>query len=247
MNEHSAQTVAANMTLIVVTLLAANLIIVVPTWKRFLDFLEHTPAESRRASFQVSAILIGPPVLATLAGYFSLLISSDAWFHYLPDVYILMMFALTLPIILYLLPRWMIRELRFAMLMSIRARRFGIASPFGRFVITIFLLILGRRLGRGIRRWKEPKSKNQVDPSKGAGTIGALGCFLLTIMLGLFVAITAIEVAIGVNIGGQSQREDFEFARAMIISLPVTFACGLGCLGMSYFAELQERLPGSKA
>ena len=66
MNEHSAQTVAANMTLIVVTLLAATLIVVVPTWKRFLFFLEHTPAESRRTALQFSAVLIGLPVLARI-------------------------------------------------------------------------------------------------------------------------------------------------------------------------------------
>ena len=54
-----------------------------------------------------------------------------------------------------------------------------------------------------------------------------------------------IEVAIGVNIGGKSQQEDFEFARAMIISMLTTFAYGLACLGISYYAELQERIPGS--
>ena len=83
------------MTLIVVTLLAATLIVVVPTWKRLLAFLEHTPLESRRVSFQVSAVFIGPSVLATLASYFSLLISPDTRFHYVPDVFVLMVFALT--------------------------------------------------------------------------------------------------------------------------------------------------------
>ena len=137
MNEHSAQTVATNMTLVVVTLLAATLIVVVPTWKRSLVFLEHTPAESRRAVLQFSALLIGPPVLITLAGYISLLISAETWFHYLPDVLILMMFALILPVFSFLIPRWMFRELRLTTLMSVKARRVGSASPLGRSLITV--------------------------------------------------------------------------------------------------------------
>ena len=213
----SAQTISANMTLIVVTLLAATLIVVVPTWKRFLEFLDDAPAEHRRASFQVGALFISPPALAAFAAYLSLLISSEAWFYYLPDVFILIMVALTLPIILYLIPRSIIRELRFAVSMSIRARNCSIGSPLGRFVIAIFLLTLGRRVWRGMMRGKPPKRKSQMDPSKGAGVIGALGCFVLTIVLGLFVAMAAIEVAIGVEIGGQPPQDNFEFARAMII------------------------------
>lgn len=246
MNEHSAQTVAANMTLIVVTLLAATLIVVVPTWKRFLSFLEETPVEARRVSFRISAVFVGPPLVAILAGYFSLLISPDAWFHYVPDVFILMVFALTLPIILYVFPRWVVSELRSATSISDRARRLGIFSSTRRLMVTTFLLILGRRLWHGVRRRKQP-GKDQMDPSKGAGAIGALGCFILTIVLGLFVAMAAIQVAIGVNIGGQSQREDFEFARAMIIAMPTTFAYGLACLGISYSVDLrrdsQDRKP----
>ena len=94
LNELSVQAVATNMTLVVVTLFAATLIVVVPAWKRFLVFLDHTPVESRRAVLQFSAVLIGPPVLTTLAAYISLLISSDSWSYYLPDVLVLMMLAL---------------------------------------------------------------------------------------------------------------------------------------------------------
>ena len=38
MSVHSAQTIAANMTLIVVALLAVTLVVVVPTWKRFQEY-----------------------------------------------------------------------------------------------------------------------------------------------------------------------------------------------------------------
>ena len=247
MNEHSAQTVATNMTLMVVTLLAATLIVVVPAWKRFLNFLDHTPSESRRAILQFSAVLIGPPVLSALAAYFSLLVSSEFWFYYLPDVFVLMVLALSLPVFLFLIPRWLLRELRLTMLISMRSCRIGGTSLLGRFLITMFLLTLGRRVWRGIRHIKTARKGNQRDPSKEAGAVGALGCFVLTILLGLFVAMAAIKVAIGVNIGGQSQQEDFEFARAMIISMLTTFSYGLACLGISYYAELRERTPGSKA
>ena len=234
------------MTLIVVTLLAATLIVVVPTWKRFLTFLENTPSESRRAILQFSALLIVPPVLAVLAAYFSLLVSSEYWFQYLPDVFVLMVLALMLPVFLFLIPRWLLREFRFTTLMSMRARRIGLTSPLGRFLIALFLLLLGRRVWRGIRRNRTTRNRKQKDPSKEAGAIGALGCFVLTIVLGLFVAMAAIKVAVGVNIGGDSQQEDFEFARAMIISMLTTFAYGLACLGISYYAELQERIPVRK-
>ena len=88
--------------------------------------------------------------------------------------------------------------------------------------------------------------RRQPDLSKEIGTLAALSCFAETIFLCLLITMAAIPVAIGVDLGGQPQEENFEFARAMIVVMPSIFACGLGCLALSYFGGLGQRLPGSK-
>lgn len=234
------------MTLIVVALLAAALIIVIPTWKRFLTYLELTPAESWRLVMISSAFCVGPPVLIIVASWISLMIASETWYYRYPDVLILMMLALTLPVYFYIIPRGIFRELRNAKVMTTRIRRTGKSLGMRQFVITIYVSILARRTWNVIRWKKKRKVKKQPDLSKEVGAISALICFLLTIWLSLFVIIAAIQVAVGVNIGGASQRDDFEFARAMIIAMPITFACGIGYLGLSYSVELSEKMADLK-
>ena len=244
MSVNSAQTIAANMTLIVVAILAATLIVMVPTWKRFLVYWNQTPPKPWRRIMLGSGFLMAPPVLLIVAAIISLWISNDTWHYEFRYVVILMLLALSLPVYFYVIPRWLLRELRYTKTMSTRAYRVGSAPSLGS--VGIYFFVLFRRSWRGLGHRGDFKSKYGRDLSKEIGTLAALGCFIETIVLSLAITMTAIPIAIGVDLGGQPQEENFEFARAMIVVMPITFACGLGCLGLSYFAELGLRAPGSK-
>ena len=246
MSVHSTQTIAANMTLIVVALLAATLIVMVPTWRRFLDYWSHSPPKPWRKIMSGSGFLMLPPVLLIVAGIISLWISTDTWYYEFRYVLILMMLTLSLPIYFYVLPRWLLRELLYTKTMSKRAHKSGCVAPFGLVGMCIFVLIRRSRCGLGRRGVARTRTRRQPDFSKEIGTLAAMGCLAETILLSLAITMAAIPVAIGVDLGGQRQEENFEFARAMIVVMPSTFACGLGYLGLSYFAELGQGLPGSK-
>lgn len=244
MSVHSAQTIAANMTLIVVAILAATLIVMVPTWKRLMGYWNHTPPKPWRRIMLGSSFLVGPPMLLVLAGIISLWISTDTWYYEFRYVLILMLLALSLPIYFYVVPRWLLRELSYTKAMSTRAYRFGCAPSLG--PVGIYFYVLFRRLWRGLRRRGGASRKERPDLAQEIGTLSALGCFAQTIVLSLAITMAAIPSAIGVDIGGQPREENFEFARAMILVMPILLACGLGCLGHSYFEELRQGVPGSK-
>ena len=244
MNVHPAQTIAANMTLIVVTILAATLIVMVPTWKRFLVYWNHTSPKPWRRIMLGSGILVAPPMLLLLAGLISLWISTDTWHYEFRYVVILIILALSLPVYFYLIPRWLLRELSYVRSVSARASGFGSAQPFGS--VGIYFFVLFRRSWRGLRHRGGAKNRNTPNLSKEIGVLAALACFLETVLLALLIVMAAIPIAIGVDLGGQPPEEGFEFARAMMIVMPAVFACGLGCLGLSYFAELERRVPGSQ-
>ena len=146
MSVHPAQTIAANMTLIVVAILAATLIVVVPTWKRFLAYWSHTPPKPWRKIMSGSGFLMVPPMLFVAAGIVSLWISTDTWYYEFRYVLILMILALLLPIYFYLIPRWLLRELRYTKAMSTRAHKFGCPPSLGSMGTYIFVLF--RRLWR---------------------------------------------------------------------------------------------------
>ena len=244
MSVHPAQTIAANMTLIVVAILAATLIVMVPTWRRFLDYWSQSPPKPWRRIMSGSGLLMLPSVLLIAAGIVSVWISVDTWYYEFRYVLILMMLALALPIYFYVIPRWLLREFRYTKTMSKRAHSFGCVTPLGS--VGTFIFVLFRRSRRGLGRRGGAKMRRQPDLSKEIGTLAALGCFAETIFLCLLITMAAIPVATGVDLGGQPQEENFEFARAMIVVMPSIFACGLGCLALSYFGELGQRLPGSK-
>ena len=243
MSVHSAQTIAANMTLIVVALLAVTLIVIVPTWKRFLAYWNETPPKPWRRIFLGSILLVGWPVLFLFAALISLWISTDTWYLEFRYVLILMLLALSLPIYFYIIPRWLFRELSRTKNISARLHNVGhvLSLGFG----GIYFSVLFRRLWRGLRHPKS-SSRRRPDISKEIGTLAALACFLETIVLTLAITMAAVPIAIGVDIGGQPQEENFEFARAMIIVMPITLACGLGCLALSYFEEFRQRVAASK-
>ena len=232
------------MTLIVVAILAATLIVMAPTWKRFLGYWNHTPPMPWRRIILGSGFLMVPPVVLIFAAIISLWISTETWHYEFRYVVILMFLALSLPVYLYVIPRWLLRELRYTKTMSTRAYRFGSPKSLG--PVGTYFFVLFRRSWRGLRHPRGVKSKDRRDLSKEIGTLAALGCFGETIVLSLAITMTAVPIAIGIDLGGQPQEENFEFARAMIVVMPITFACGLGCLGLSYFAELGRGAPGSK-
>ena len=244
MNIHSAQTIAANITLIVVAMLAATLIVLVPTWKRFLVYWNQRSRKPWRSIMLYSGFLVALPMLLFLAVLISLLISTDTWNYELSYVGPLMILALLLPVCFYLIPRWVLRELSYNRTVSARVYRFGSFPPFGS--AGVYFVILLRRSWRGLTRRGTAKNKHGPDLSKEIGALAALACFLLTIFLNLLIVIAAIPIAIGVDLGGQPPEENFEFARAMMIVMPTVFACGLSCLGLSYFAELERQAPGPK-
>ena len=244
MSAESAQTIAANMILIVVAILAATLIVMVPTWKRFLCYWNHRPPKPWRRIMLGSAFLVAPPVLLIFAGIISLWISTDTWHYEFRYVVILMTLALSLPVYFYVIPRWLFRQLSYTKTMSARAYRVGSAPPFGS--VGIYFFVLFHRSWRGIRRRGGAKNRHSPDLSREIGALAALGCFVQTIVLTLLITMAAIPVAIGVDLGGQPPEENFEFARAMMIVMPIVFASGLGYLALSYFAELDKGVRGSK-
>lgn len=244
MSVHSAQTIAANMTLIVVAILAATLIVLVPTWKRFRGYWDQEPKKPWRRIMLGSGLLVTPPMLLLLAGIISLWISTDNWQYEFRYVVILLILALSLPVYFYLIPRWMLRKLSYIRSVSTRASGFGSALPFG--FVRIYFFILFRRAWRGLEFRGVTKSPNTPDFSKEIGVLAALACFLETTLLSLLISMAAIPVAIGVNLGGQPPEENFEFARAMMIVMPTVFACGLSCLGFSYFTELEHQASVSR-
>ena len=244
MSVHSAQTIAANITLIVVALLAATLIVLIPTWKRFMVYWNTTPPKPWRRIMLGSGLLVTPPMLLLLAGLISLWISTDTWHYEFRYVVILIILALSLPVYFYLIPRWLLRELSYIWTVSARASRFGTVVPFG--AVGVYFFLLCRRSWRGLRHPGGAKSRNTPNLSKEIGVLAALACFLETIFLTLLIVMAAIPIAIGVDLGGQPPEENFEFARAMMIVMPTVFACGLGCLGLSYFAELESRVPDAE-
>ena len=232
------------MTLIVVTILAATLIVMVPTWNRFLRYWNHVPPKPWRRIMLGSGFLVAPPLLLIFAGIISLWISTDTWHYEFRYVVILMILALSLPVYFYVIPRWFFRELSYTKTMSARAHRLGSAPPFGS--IGIYFFVLSHRSWRGIRRRGGAKNRRGPDLSREIGALAALGCFVGTMFLALLITMAAIPIAIGVDLGGQPPEENFEFARAMMIVMPTVFASGLGCLGLSYFAELEQGMRGSK-
>ena len=244
MSVHPAQTIAADMTLIVVAILAATLIVIVPTWKRFIGYWNDKSPRPWRRIMLGSSFLAAPPVLLILAGLVSLWISTDTWHYKFRYVVILMILGLSLPVYFYVIPRWFFREMIYTWAISAKAYRFGSALPFGS--VRIYIFVLFRRSWRGLRRRGGSKNRNAPNLSKEIGALAALACFVETILLTLVIAMAAIPIAIGVDLGGQPPEENFEFARAMMIVMPTVFVCGLGCLGFSYFAELERGVPSSK-
>ena len=232
------------MTLIVVAILAATLIVLVPTWKRFLGYWNQEPPKPWRRIMLGSGFLVAPPMLLLLAGLISLWISTDTWHYEFRYVVILIILALSLPVYFYIIPRWLLRELSYVRSVSVRASGFASAQPFGS--VGIYFFVLLRRSWRGLRHQRGAKNRNTLDLSEETGVLAALACFLETIFLSLLIVMAAVPIAIGVDLGGQPPEENFEFARAMMIVMPTVFACGLGCLGFSYFAELERGVPNSK-
>ena len=208
MDEQAIQTIASNMTLATVSLLATTLIVLVPTWKRFQDSWNQTPPESRRAIVTGSAIPIALPLVLLLGAFISVTVFPRTWYLELPSVVLLVLIALTIPFYAYAIPRLI---------------------------------------------WSTLKGTNSVpktiypDVSKEIAVTSALACFLIAIITSLIIVLLATPLAIDVQLGGNPQQDNYEAARALTVVMPLTLACGLGWLGMSYGVEFFQSTPGSSA
>ena len=206
MNEQSAQIIAANITLITVSLLATTLVVLFPTWRRFQGYWTEAAKESRLMTVKGSIVPVSLPLLAVTSGGISVLVSAETWYLTLPNVGFLLMLALVVPVGVYGIyafcrHQWFTRKAE-----------------------------------------KETVEISEYASFKAIGVTSALCCFLMAVLISNFTVMAATPVAIGVAIGGFPQDDDFEFARAMLVSTPFTIFCGLLLLGFSYLVELCEQI-----
>ena len=95
--------------------------------------------------------------------------------------------------------------------------------------------------------WRKFKKVNQTDniaPAEdltgiyeGIGATSALVCFLFVIFLTLVTISASTPLMIDVQVGGHSQKDDYEAARAFITIAPFMLTAGMGWLGFSFGVE----------
>ena len=195
------QTLATNIILLAVALLAVDMIAIAPAWRRFSQFWASGPRDQKKQVIRWTEATLAIPVLFVISSFISLLIYEESWYYYMDTIFLLVIvaFALVLPIVIYVVPRWVRRKFR-------------------------------RTL-----------TEDQPRPPIMLGEISnaaALGFFALAAMHTLIATMAAIQVAVGIAIGGQSLRDDFETARALIVSAPMFLFSGLSFLGFSYLEDL---------
>ena len=197
--------VASDIILISIGLLAATLIMVGPTWNRFLTCWEQTSSEGRRMIFKSFVTAFGLAIFVLAPTTIALWVNPYGWFYELPYIY----FILGIVVIIVLVP------------------------------IAVFL-VLKWVLDRLRNRSKEKQQENP-DFSKEIGVSSAITFFILTIFVLTFTMLSAIDIAIGISLDVGTQQENFEFARAMVSTIPAFFIGGLLFLGMSYIADIKKR------
>ena len=197
--------VASDIILISIGLLAATLIMVGPTWSRFLTCRERTSSEGRRMMFRSILTALGLAIFVLAPTTIALWVNPYGWFYELPYIY----FILGIVVIIVFVP------------------------------ITVFLTlkwVLDKVRNRSVElRQKHP------DFSKEIGVSSAITFFILTIFVLTLTMLSAIDVAIGISLDVGTQQENFEFARAMVRTIPAFFIGGLLFLGMSYIADIKKR------
>ena len=195
------QTLATNIILLAAALLAVDMVAIAPAWRRFSQFWSSGSRDQKKQVVRWTEAALALPVIFVFSSFISLLLFEESWYYYMDTIFLLMIvgFAVALPIVIYVVPRWVQRKFR--------QNRTG-DEP------------------RPPIMWRE------------VGNAAALGFFALTAFHTLLAAMAAIQVAVGIAIGGQSLRDDFEAARALIVSAPMFLFSGLSLLGLSYLEDL---------
>ena len=206
MNEPSTSIIATNITLVTVSLLATSLVVVYPTWKRFRRFWMRASKDSLKTVLNVCVVSVGLPAVIVASGMVSLAMSPTQWHLEWPYVTVLVLLALTLPVVLYGIWHWIRTKPR-------------------------------------NQREVNPLELNPLPPEIGAAS--ALGSFLIVIVIALTIITAAVPSAIEVDIGGDPKPEDFEYARAMILVMPLVLLNGFAWLGFSFVMELLQRPVGA--
>ncbi len=202
MGEPSTSIIATNITLVTVSLLATSLVVILPTWKRFRSFWMRASKESLKVVVDVCVVSVGLPAVFVASGMIALAMSPSEWHLEWPYVTVLVLLALTLPMVLYAI--W-------------------------------------QRIRKKPRNQRAVK-KHELNPLPlEIGTASALGSFLIVIVIALTIIIAAVPSAIEIDIGGDPKPEDFEYARAMILVMPVVLLNGLAWLGFGFVMELLQR------
>ena len=205
------RTIASDVVLIAIGLLAATLIVIVPTWKRFVIFWEHTPKEVWNTALLATLMIIAMPFLYATSGLVATWLFPSNWLKVWDNLFILFILlalALALP-----------------------------------FMVPAMLRNLGediRWMYAKLRRTEVPAKITSPDIAKEFGTVAALICFQSTILFLLLILLVTIKVAVNVDLDSQYTQNNFNSIRVLIISAPLMFSCGIGCLAASYGAELKQ-------
>ena len=116
---------------------------------------------------------------------------------------------------------------------------------FAALTIPVYLYVIPRAIWKKVTATNWGPKPKPPNVSKEIAATSALACFLIAIVMALIIVMLAIPLAINVQLGGNPQPDNFEAARALTVVLPLTLACGLGWLGMSYGLEFSESTSGS--
>ena len=100
MDPQAVRTIASDIVLISIGLLAATLIVMSPTWKRFRTYWEQTSSEGRKVISRGILLVLGIIFLLLLPIFIALWINPYGWFYDLPYI----AFLLTIVAIFVLFP-----------------------------------------------------------------------------------------------------------------------------------------------
>ena len=96
------RTIASDIILIAVGLLAATLIVIFPTWKRFVRYWNETPKEIWNRSIKLALALSSVPFLYALSGLVSVWLFAGTWVYSWKNLFVILLLlagALVLPFI----------------------------------------------------------------------------------------------------------------------------------------------------
>lgn len=211
------RTIASDIILIAVGLLAATLIVIVPTWKRFVRYWNETPKEIWNRSIRLALALSSVPFLYALSGLVSVWLFAGTCVYSWKNLFVILFLlagALVLP---FIVPR------------LIRDVREDVAWVWAK-----------------LRRVEAPARSIQPDISKEFGSIAALMCFQFTVFCLLLVLLGTVVMAVDIDFDGGHIQDNFNSIRVLIVSVPFAFTMGIGSLATSYVAELKQSRGQSK-